>query len=255
VQVAVVDDEFVKRFYKAGEDPIGKRLYFGNSTPDSSTRFITIIGVVGHAAHEGLDADKRIQLYLSSSQPRSTRGGLGRADIVVRTDGDPTRFVAAVRAAVHDVDKELPLARVTTVDDLVSTSMGQRRLSTILLGVFAGLALLLASLGIYGVMSFAVAQRTRELGVRVALGATRENVLGLVLRQGAWLTGMGALAGLAGAFALTRLIASQLYAVKPTDPATFALVTVLLLGVALVAVLVPAMRAMRVDPMVALREE
>ena len=253
--VAVVDNEFVRRFYQPGEDPIGKRIYFGSATPDTSTRYLTIVGVVGHAAHEGLDAEPRIQLYMNTLQPSAFGGGGGRADLVVRTNGDPNNYVSAVRAAIHDIDKDLPLARVTTMEDLVSTSMGQRRLSTILLGIFAGLALLLASLGIYGVMSYAVAQRTRELGVRVALGATRQNVLGLVLRQGIMLTVAGAGIGLAGAFALTRLMAAQLYAVKPTDPATFAAVTLLLLGVALAAMLVPAYRATRVDPLVALREE
>ncbi len=255
VLAAVVDDEFVKRYYKSGEDPIGKRIYFGASTPDSSTRYITIIGVVGHAAHEGLDAEARIQVYFSALQPAAVGGGIAGANVVVRTTGDPKQMVGGVRAAIHDVDRDLPMARITTMEELVSASMGQRRLSTILLGVFAGLALLLASLGIYGVMSYAVAQRTREIGVRVALGASRDNVLGLVLRQGAALAVTGAVIGFAGALALTRLIAAQLYGVKPTDPMTFALVTLLLLAVALAATMVPAMRAMRVDPIVALREE
>jgi putative ABC transport system permease protein len=251
MRVAVVDDEFVKRYYRAGEDPIGKRIYFGNATPDTSTRYITIVGVVGHAKHEGLDADPRIQLYL----PVPQAGRSNRLDVVVRTSGDPRQYVSGVRAAIRDVDRDLPMARVTTADELVSGSMGQRRLSTVLLGIFAGLALLLASLGIYGVMAYSVAQRTRELGVRVALGATRENVLGLVLRQGVVIAGVGAVIGLAGAFGLTRLIASQLYAVKATDPATFVGVTVLLLVVAIGATLVPALRATRIDPLVALREE
>ena len=255
MQVAVVDDEFVRRYYRAGEDPIGKRIYFGNSTPDTSTRYITIVGVVGHTKHEGLDAEPRVQMYLNALQPTAFGGGAGRLDVVVRTTGDPKQQVGAIRNAIRDIDRDLPMARVTTMDDLVSTSMGQRRLSTILLGVFAALALLLASLGIYGVMSYAVAQRTRELGVRVALGATRENVLGLVLRQGMTLALIGAGFGLLGAFALTRLIASQLYAVKATDPVTFASVTLLLLAVAIGATLVPAVRATRIDPLVALREQ
>lgn len=255
VFAAVVDDEFAKRFFKPGEEVVGKRIYFGDATPDTSTRYITIVGVVGHAAHEGLDAEARVQLYLHAGQPAAFGGGAGRADIVVRTVGDPKLVVASVRGAIHELDRDLPMARITTMDELVSASMGQRRLSTILLGVFAGLALLLASLGIYGVMSYAVAQRTRELGVRVALGATRENVLGLVLRQGAKLAVIGTAIGLTGAFALTRLIASQLYDVKPTDPLTFTAVTLLLLGVAFAATMIPALRAMRVDPIVALREE
>ncbi|HEY3933564.1 MAG TPA: ABC transporter permease [Gemmatimonadales bacterium] len=255
VPVAVVDDQFVKRFYPAGVDPIGKRIYFGSSTPDSTTKYITIVGVVGHAAHEGLDADLRIQLYLSLLQPSTTGGGVARLDIVVRTAGDPLAATGAIRAALRDLDPELPMARVTTLDELMSASMGQRRLSTILLAVFAGLALLLASLGIYGVMSFTVAQRTREFGLRVALGASRENVIGLVLHQGIVLAGAGTLIGLAGAFGLTRLIASQLYGVRATDPETFAAVTVLLAVVALGATVIPAWRATRIDPLVALRDE
>lgn len=256
MQVAVVDNEFVHHYYKAGETPIGKRIDLGNNTPDTSTRYITIVGVVGHTKHEGLDAEPRIQLYLDILQPASAfGGGANRLDVVVRTTGDPKQQVAAIRNAIHDIDRDLPMARVTTMDDLVSASMGQRRLSTTLLGIFAALALLLASLGIYGVMSYTVAQRTRELGVRVALGATRDNVLGLVFRQGMTLTALGAGLGLVGAFALTRLIASQLFAVNATDPVTFATVTLLLLAVAIGATLVPAVRATRIDPLVALREE
>ncbi|MGH7523671.1 MAG: ABC transporter permease [Gemmatimonadales bacterium] len=253
MQVAVVDDEFVKRFYRSGEDPIGKRLYFGAATPDTSTRYITIVGVVGHAKHEGLDADPRIQLYLPVTQ--TTFGGMNRMDVVVRTAGDPRKSVPAVRSAVHDLDRDLPLARVNTEEDLVSASMGQRRLATILLGIFAGLALLLASLGIYGVMAYTVAQRTRELGVRAALGATRDNLLMLVLRQGMVLAALGAGIGLVGAFGLTRLISSQLFGVTATDPLTFAVVTLLLLLVAVGAMAVPTLRATRVDPLVALRDE
>lgn len=254
VPVAVVDDEFVRHYITAGVDPIGKRLYFGNTTPDSTTQFITIVGVVGHTKHESLDAAPRPQLYLPVTQ-QAGNGGIGRMDVVVRTGAAPFSLVPAVRRAMHDVDRDLPMASVTTMDDLVAASMGQRRLSTILLGVFAGLALLLASLGIYGVMSYTVAQRTREMGVRVALGATRENVLGMVLRQGLSLAVLGVVIGLVGTFAVTRVIAGQLYDVTPTDPVTLISVTALLLIVAAGAVMVPALRATRVDPVIALREE
>ncbi|HEY4099825.1 MAG TPA: ABC transporter permease [Gemmatimonadales bacterium] len=255
IAVAVVDDQFVKRFYPPGTDPIGRRFYFGNSTPDSTTQYISIIGVVGHAAHEGLDADPRIQVYLSVLQPAANSGGIARMDVVVRTTGDPLAATGALRTALADLDRDLPMARVTTLDDLVSASMGQRRLSMVLLAVFAGLALLLASLGIYGVMSFAVAQRTREFGLRVALGASRENVIGLVLYQGVVLAAVGTVIGLAGALGLTRLITSQLYGVGANDPGTFAVVTLLLLAVALAASVIPAWRATRIDPLVALRDE
>ena len=141
------------------------------------------------------------------------------------------------------------------MDKLLEASVGQRKLSMILLGVFSAIAVLLASLGIYGVMSYSVAQRSRELGIRMALGAARGRVLRLVIGQGMVLAGIGIVIGLAGAFALTRLLASQLYSITPTDPATFAGVSFLLAGIALVATLVPALRATRVDPVVALREE
>ncbi|MGH7594494.1 MAG: ABC transporter permease [Gemmatimonadales bacterium] len=254
ILAAVVDDEFVRHYYPGGANPVGKRIYFGNSTPDSTTQYITIVGVVGHTMHEGLDAAPRPQLYLPVAQSQGY-GPISRLDLVVRTTGDPRSYVGAVRSAIHGLDRDLPMAQITTMDDLVSASMGQRRLSTVLLGIFSGLALLLASLGIYGVMSYAVAQRTRELGVRVALGATPQSILRLVLRQGTVLTALGAAIGLGGALLLTRLIAAQLYAVKPDDPVTFAGVTLLLLAVAIGATLAPAVRATRIDPIVALREE
>jgi putative ABC transport system permease protein len=164
-------------------------------------------------------------------------------------------MVAATRAAIHEIDRELPLANIRTMEEMIGRSMSQRRLSTILLGTFSAIALLLATIGIYGVMSYTVSQRQRELGIRMALGASRNGVLGLVLRQGMGLATIGVVLGLFGAFALTRLVASQLYNVGATDPATFVAVTALLTTVALVASLVPAMRATRVDPVVALREE
>ena len=175
--------------------------------------------------------------------------------MVVRTTGDPLRMVPTVRATIHEIDRDMPLAGINTMEDMIGTSMSQRRLSTILLGTFSALALLLATIGIYGVMSYTVSQRQRELGIRMALGASRNGVLGLVLRQGMTLAIIGVVIGLFGAFALTRLVASQLYNVQATDPATFVAVTLVLTTVALVASLVPAMRATRVDPVIALREE
>jgi putative ABC transport system permease protein len=251
-RTAVVDEEFVRRFYPPGTDVLGRRIFFGRNPPNEQTKFITIVGVVGHTKHEGLDADSRVQLYFSVAQARF---GVNRMDIAVRTSGDPMRLVAPVRAAVREVDRDMPMANVRSMERMVENSLGQRRLSTVLLGVFAGLALLLASIGIYGVMSYTVAQRARELGVRIALGAPVESVLRLVLRQGMTLAMFGVAIGLAGAFALTRVMASQLFSVKPNDPQTFVVVTVVLGGVAFAATLVPALRATRVDPIIALREE
>jgi predicted permease len=251
LRVAVVDDEFVKRFYKPGESGIGKRLWFGEATPNDSTRFITIVGVVGHARHEGLDAEPRVQVY----RPFAQAGGGGGGTMVLRTTGDPLRMVPAVRTAIHEIDRDMPLAGIHTMEEMIGTSMSQRRLSTILLGTFSALARLLATIGIHGVMSYSVSQRQREIGIRMALGASRDGVLRLVLRQGMTLAIIGVVIGLFGAFALTRLVASQLYGIQATDPATFVVVTLLLTTVALVASLVPAMRATCVDPVIALREE
>jgi predicted permease len=249
--VAVVDEEFVRRFYKSPADAIGKRLWRGPSTPNDSTVYVTIIGVVGHTKHEGLAADPRVQLYI----PYEQFGGLSRMDIAVRTTGDPSRYVSAIRDAVRSVDKDEPIANVRTLEDLVSSSMGQRRLSMTLLGVFAGIALLLASVGIYGVMAYSVVQRTREMGLRMALGARQSDVLALVLRQGMKLVLAGVVIGVICARAITRVMASQLYSVRPTDPVTFISVALLLAAIALVATLLPAWRATMVDPTVALREE
>ena len=251
-RTAVVDEEFARRYYPPGTDVLGRRLWFGARTPNDSTKFITIIGVVGHTKHEALDADSRVQLYLAVEQARF---GVNQMDVAVHTGGDPMRFVASVRGALREVDRDMPMAKIRSMESLVEGSLGQRRLSTVLLGGFAGLALLLASLGIYGVMSYSVAQRSRELGVRMALGAPVESVMGLVLRQGMSLALFGVALGLAGAFAVTRLMASQLFSVRPSDPGTFVLVTFALTAVAFVATLLPALRATRVDPIIALREE
>jgi putative ABC transport system permease protein len=248
-QVAVVDEELVRR-YLPNVDPIGHRVTFNDPQRDTAIKWIEIVGVVGHTKHEGLDADARIQLYFPYAQAGSRRLTVG-----VRTAGAPLGALATVRDAVHAVDKDLPISDVRTMDDLISQSVGQRRLSMVLLGLFAGIALVLASIGIYGVMSYSVTQRSHELGVRMALGAGRSNVLGLVLAQGMRLALIGVAFGLGGAFALTRLMATQLYAVKPTDPTTFGSVAVLLTTIAAVAILVPAMRATRVDPVEALRRD
>ncbi len=253
--VAVVDEEFVKRFFKPGQDPIGRHLYFEDGPITPKTKLITIVGVVGHAAHEGLTADKRVQVYFDVSQAAAEFGGINNLQVAVRTAADPRSYVGAVRRAVQSVDQSMPIANINTMDDLIASSLGDRKLAMVLLGVFSGLALLLASIGIYGVMSYTVAQRTRELGVRVALGAPRERVLRLVLRQGMVMSMAGVAIGLAGALALTRLLNAQLYQVSPTDPPTFGGVATVLTIVAILATMGPALRATRVDPVVALREE
>jgi ABC-type antimicrobial peptide transport system permease subunit len=173
----------------------------------------------------------------------------------VRTTGDPHLLTGAVRSAIHDVDPDQPISDVRTMTELLDASLGQRRLSMTLIALFAGLAVGLAALGIYGVMSQLVNQRQRELGVRMALGAAMPDVLRLVLRQGMLLTIAGVIIGCAGALALTRLMTSQLYSVSATDPTTFVLVALLLVVVAFCATAIPAVRAARLDPLTALRQE
>jgi putative ABC transport system permease protein len=250
--VAVIDQEFVRRYWP-DENPIGKRFTFGppeGVTDTTQNEWIEVVGVVGHAAHEGLDADPRIQLYLSYRQITTPFMA-----VAVRTRGNPERYVNLVRDAVRSVDPDQPISNVAPMEELLSRSVGERRLSMMLLSLFSGIALVLASVGIYGVMSYSVTERSRELGVRIALGADRSDVLRLVLKQGMRLAVLGIGVGLAAALALTRLIESQLYGVTATDPGTFALVAVVLAATALVANLIPAIRATRLDPAAVLREE
>ena len=246
--VVVVDEEMVRRYWP-DTDPIGKRIYFGPA-PNQPIEYIEVVGVVGHAKQEGLDAEDRVQLYFPYRQQPQ-----GFMQVAIRTDVPPMNIVPAVKQAVQSIDKDQPLAQVKTMEQLLSESVGQRRLSMLLLGLFATIALVLASIGIYGVMSYSVAQRAHEIGIRMALGAARGNVLQLVMRQGMSLVVIGLALGILGAFGVTRLLATQLFGVEPTDPATFTLVAVGLALVALVATLVPALRATRVDPLVALRQE
>jgi len=252
LEVAVIDDEFVRRYWPH-DDPIGKRFTFGppaGATDTTQREWIQVVGVVGHTKQEGLDGENRLQLYLPYRQ-----SGLPFLTFVVRTAGAPEQYVNPVRRAVQSVDPEQPLSGIRTMDELISRSVGQRRLSMMLLSLFSGIALVLASVGIYGLMSYSVAQRSRELGVRIALGAARVDVLQLVLRQGMSLALTGIVIGVGAAFGLSRVIESQLYGVRASDPATFIAVAVLLGLTALTANLIPAWRATRVDPAVVLREE
>jgi putative ABC transport system permease protein len=246
--VAVVDEEFVHRFFPKA-DPVGKRITF-NDLGDTAIKWINIVGVVGHTKHEGLDAQARIQVYFSNAQS----SGRFRS-IVVRTAGEPMAVLGAVRETVHSLDPDLAISQAAPMEQLVEQSVGQRRFSTLLLGMFATIALVLATIGIYGVMSYSVAQRSHELGVRMALGAKRSLVLRLVMQRGLMAALPGVVIGVVGAFAVTRVLQNQLFGVSATDPLTFGAVAALLTLVALAASLVPAIRATRVDPVVALREE
>lgn len=252
--VAVVDEEAVKRFWP-NEDPIGKRITFNNPQQDSSVTWITIVGVVAHTKHEGLDAENRLQVYFPLGQMLTLGFGGNMMALAVRTTGDPRQSLGAIRSAIQGLDPDVPIATIATMEENIAGSMGQRRFSMLLLGLFAALALTLASIGIYGVMSFAVTQRSHELGVRMTLGATRRDVLQLVMRNGMLLVIAGAGIGALGSLALKRVIQSQLFGVSAADPVTWVAVTATLLGVAALATLIPALRATRVDPVAALREE
>ncbi len=246
--VGIVDEEMVRRYWP-NSDPIGKRISF-NSLTDSSVQWIQVVGVVGHMVHEGLDAQKRIQVYFPLAQ-----NDLPFLGLTVRTAGDPLAALGTVRAAVRSVDPDLPVAGVETMERLIDQSTGSRRFAMLLLGGFALLAMVLASIGLYGVMSYTVTQRSRELGVRLALGADPRAVLGLVLGQGFRLALTGVVLGLVVAVAVTRVMKNMLFNLSATDPLTFLTIALLLVAVALVASYLPALRATRVDPIVALRSE
>ena len=241
-------DERLAREYWPDADPIGKRIRFG--PPEDNEPWHTIVGVVREVKHDRLDASTRMSVYLPFAQVP-----IGGSSLAIRTSGRPESLIGAVRNQVKELDPDLPLIRTMPMTEVVARSVWQPRLYTALFGVFAVVALILATVGIYGVMSYTVTQRTREIGLRMALGAQRQDVLKLVVGHGVIITAVGVGAGLAAAIALTRLMSSLLFNVTATDPITFAAVSVVLAGVALGACFVPALRAAKVDPMVALRYE
>jgi predicted lysophospholipase L1 biosynthesis ABC-type transport system permease subunit len=225
------------------EDPIGRQLLYGRNAYE-------IVGVVGDVRMRRLNRDIPGMVYRSISDE-----AWGNATLIVRTVGDPRAFAESARKAILELDPEQPVSNVRTLEEVVARSVGDRRLTALLLGSFACAALALAALGLYGVVAYAVVQRTREIGIRVALGADRQNVVLLMLRQGMILVVLGLGLGLAAAFGLMPLLRSLLYEIKPADPVSFVVVSLVLLLVALVASWLPARRAARVDPMVALRAE
>jgi putative ABC transport system permease protein len=243
--VALVDTDFARRFWP-DQDAVGKRVAAGGGG------WRTIVGVVGHVKHYALNVKGREQIYFPQTQ---SRFNIRDMFLAVRTAGDPAGVTGAIRLQVAGMDAELPLYSVKTMEELLGASIAQPRLNLLLLGLFAALALLLAAVGIYGVLAYSVTQRTREIGIRLALGAEPNDALLLVVRQGATLALTGIALGLAGSLVLTRFISTLLFGVSPTDPLTYAAVSGLLLMVALAASYIPALRATRVDPIVALRYE
>jgi len=246
VKVAVVNQEFVRAFFPEGENPIGKRILLAAGTPDQTP--VSIIGVSSSIRRAGLTGRSLPQIFLPFAQSPSPD-----ITILVRTATDPSGMVPAIRSQVLAIDKELPLADVATMDEVLAGEIAGQRFEAVAVGLFASLALVLAGIGIYGVIAYMVSRRTREIGIRMALGAQRGNVLRMVMRDGVFMAGAGTAIGTASSLGLTRLLRSLLFHVTPTDPATYATVIVLLFTVALLACYIPARRAMNVDPMVALR--
>jgi predicted permease len=247
-QRVVIVDENLARTYWPNADPIGKRMKLGAANGDSP--WMTVVGVVANVKHYALDTDSRVALYMPHMQ-----NGAGSLSIAVRTTTDPLGMAASVTREARALDPNLPLYDVKTMRQWLSDSLARRRFAMLMLGLFAMVAALLAGVGIYGVMSYSVAQRTREIGIRVALGAQTRDVLRLIVRQGMSLAGIGVGLGLLAAIAATRLMVSLLFGVRATDPLTFAVIALLLALVALVACWIPARRATKVDPMIALRCE
>jgi putative ABC transport system permease protein len=244
-RVIIISETFARTFFP-NEDPIGHRLTMDLGEPWTGE----IVGVVGNIRHFSLATEPFREMYTNIAQtPR------GMVNLVVRTRSDPATLTASIKNVVQGLDKDLPIYNPKTMEQRVSESAAAPRFRTLLLALFAALALMLAAVGLYGVISYSVTQRTHEIGIRIALGAGRRDILKLIVGRGVVLTLIGVAIGLVGAFAMTRIMASLLFGVSATDPLTYTVVSLLLVAVALIACYVPARRATRVDPMVALRYE
>jgi putative ABC transport system permease protein len=242
--VVIINQTLARRFF-GNENPIGQHM----EVPLNGI-MRDVVGVVGDVKHESLATGSGLEVYLPYAQWTPSL-----MTVVVRTENDPRGIINATRKEVRLLDNELPVFDVKTLDQYVTQSVAQPRFSALLLSSFGVLSLFLTAIGLYGVIGYAMAQRTHEFGIRLALGAQKGDVLRMVLVEGIKLAVIGAAVGIAGALALTRVLSSLLYGVKPTDPLTFAAVSVILIGVALLACYIPARRATNVDPMVALRHE
>jgi putative ABC transport system permease protein len=245
--VAVINETMAHRYWP-DEYPIGRRLTLG--LPGPNNPWITIIGIAKDLPHRAIDSEPEPDWYLSRP-PEPQRGRI----LFVRTAGNPSDLASSIRAAVAAIDRDQPVANIRTMSEVIANTLAPRRFNAMLLGLFAAMALGLAALGIYGVMAYAVAQRTHEIGIRMALGAHSGSVWMLFVRKGMMLALSGAAIGVVAALALTRLLRSLLFGVGPTDVTTFAVVSIGLIGVALVACYLPARQATKVDPLRALRCE
>jgi putative ABC transport system permease protein len=250
-KVAIVDTRFVEKYFK-GQDPLGKRFTFSGGPPKEDRDWIQIVGVVANIENYGLGQPRSEQTYVPHTQDRMMPTF---ATFVLRTEQDPEAIAPALRAAMREVAPDLPTFGLQTMDELFTASVATQRLSMMLLGTFAALALLLAAVGLYGVLTYAVTRRTGEIGLRMALGAHPGDVVTLVLRDALRLVIIGIVVGVPLSFAAARLLRNQLYDIEATDPASLAVALAVLAGSAIVAALIPALRASRVAPLVALRSE
>ncbi len=245
-RVVIVSEKTARHFWP-GENPIGKRLKPGST--NRNIPWIEIIGVVKDVRQNDFVSEPKMQMYMPYQQLNSFAPNA----LVVRTNVEPLSLAGAVRNAIWAVDKDQPVSNLRSMDEIVSEAVARQRFSMLLLGIFAALAVVLAAVGIYGVMSYSIAQRTREIGLRIALGAQKSDVLKMILRQGLRFVAAGLAIGLAASFVLTRVMASLLFGISATDPATFVSISLVLIAVALLASYIPAVRAMKIDPMLALR--
>jgi len=239
-RVVAINETLAARYFE-GRDPVGQRLYFGSAADDPTYR--TIVGVVGDIKNFGVAQDSRNAIYFPYAQAPT-----GFLSLVLRTSGDPSALAASARATVAELDSQLAAAGVATMDEIVQESLASERFATTLMSAFAAVALILAVVGLYGVVSYAVSVRTHEVGVRVALGASKTDIGRLLVGGSMGLVGAGILLGIGGAWAATRSISGLLFEIEPTDPLTFIAVIATLATAGALAAAVPARRASRVDP-------
>jgi putative ABC transport system permease protein len=248
-RVALINARLVRDLFP-GQDPVGKRYMPGRPEPGRKPAWVEIVGVVEDTRMYGLANPARLEIYRPLTQINPDE-----MDLIVKSRVEPAALTSSVRGLLASIDRNQPLSSIATMDQLVQDSVGSRRVTLILLGLFSTLALVLAGIGIYGVISYSVAQRTQEIGIRMALGARREDVVKMILLQGARIAAAGVVIGMLAAIGLTRYLEKLLFAVSPGDPGTFAAVAFVLAMVALLACYIPARRTLRVDPITALRYE